>query len=360
MTISLTQTTHKTPEEVCAITSKILLNPIVRAEQLGGGANSRVFRLISHEKASYIVKFYFSQGLDTRDRMGVEFSGLSFLRQYGITCVPRPITFSREEQCAIYEFMEGKKIRSGEITQKDMDEAVDFLRDLKELGKLDQSRDLSSASESCFSIRSVVENIQLRMERLHQVNGKTEEDRQMRIFLADEFRPFLDTVQGWCRENAAKAHISFDEEIGLEERTLSPSDFGFHNALRTNEGRITFLDFEYFGWDDPAKMISDFLFHPAMEMSGLLKKYFVRRMEEAFHDNAKLMKRVVLVYPLFGLKWCLIFLNEFIPDELVKRHHASLDTLDRQKLQRKQLDKAKTMLQKIKETYKIFPYRDFK
>ena len=62
---------------------------------------------------------------------------------------------------------------------------------------------------------------------------------------------------------AAKAPV--EAELPVEQRTLSPSDFGFHNALRRPDGRVVFLDLEYFGWDDPAKMISDFLLHPALE-----------------------------------------------------------------------------------------------
>ena len=45
-------------------------------------------------------------------------------------------------------------------------------------------------------------------------------------------------------------------------RVLSPSDFGFHNALRRPDGTIVFVDFEYFGWDDPAKMMADAMLHP--------------------------------------------------------------------------------------------------
>ncbi len=35
---------------------------------------------------------------------------------------------------------------------------------------------------------------------------------------------------------------------------VSPSDFGFHNALLDDGGAISFLDFEYSGRDDPAKL----------------------------------------------------------------------------------------------------------
>ena len=42
---------------------------------------------------------------------------------------------------------------------------------------------------------------------------------------------------------------------------ISASDFGLHNAIMTERG-IVFFDFEFAGWDDPAKAIVDFLLQP--------------------------------------------------------------------------------------------------
>ena len=32
----------------------------------------------------------------------------------------------------------------------------------------------------------------------------------------------------------------------------------FTNIIKQNNNNLIFLDFEYFGWDDPLKLISDF------------------------------------------------------------------------------------------------------
>src|SRR6266480_4587472 len=65
-------------------------------------------------------------------------------------------------------------------------------------------------------------------------------------------------------------------------RILSPSDFGFHNAIRRPDGTLAFVDFEYFGWDDPAKTIVDFLLHPGMSVADTLKRRFAAAVEAAF------------------------------------------------------------------------------
>src|SRR5439155_21002106 len=103
------------------------------------------------------------------------------------------------------------------------------------------------------------------------VDGDTAPFQELKDFVEGEFAPLLERVIPWSEARLQSGGMSFEKEIAADQRTLSPSDFGFHNALRQADGRIIFLDFEYFGWDDPAKMIADFLLHPAMELSAELK-----------------------------------------------------------------------------------------
>ena len=58
--------------------------------------------------------------------------------------------------------------------------------------------------------------------------------------------------------------VEADQPLDPAERCLSPSDFGFHNAILANDGRLRFIDFEYAGWDDPSKLICDFFCQPAV------------------------------------------------------------------------------------------------
>ena len=105
-------------------------------------------------------------------------------------------------------------------------------------------------------------------------------------------------------------------------RIISPSDFGFHNTLFDKE-ILYFLDFEYAGWDDPAKLICDFVCHPEMpvkdEHSQILKNSLLTWLEEA----EKAIERSEILMPLYRLKWCCIMLNEFTPDGQDRRNHAS-------------------------------------
>ena len=42
------------------------------------------------------------------------------------------------------------------------------------------------------------------------------------------------------------------DAIDSNQCCILPGDFGFHNAIRTTKG-VKFIDFEFAGWDDPAK-----------------------------------------------------------------------------------------------------------
>lgn len=351
-----TENSEKTILDVCRIASDLLGIAVHSAQRIGGSGNNRVYSLEYGNSRKGVAKFYFRHPADKRDRLHAEFSSLSFLWEQGMADIPQPIVVNREESCAIYEFIDGKKIVAGDAGEEDVKYAVDFVADLKRLNEAALSHNIPPASDACFSIRAVIANVEGRLDRFGKLKSDEQEYRELEFFLADDFKPFFSVLKKWTREQCAASGISFDVEIPLEQRTLSPSDFGFHNALRANDGRIVFLDFEYFGWDDPAKTIADFLFHPAMALSEPMKEVFVRRMLDVFKADSRLVDRLKVVYPLFGLKWCMIFLNEFIPSDFTRRAYAAGNPLDRDQVRKEQLRKAGNLYRELKETYLKFPY----
>ncbi|HUI07363.1 MAG TPA: phosphotransferase [Verrucomicrobiae bacterium] len=318
--------------------SRLLGQPVPTLEWIGGGGNSRIYKL----PGPHAGKVYFGQRRHDRNRLEVEFHALQFLWNHGVRCVPKPIAADAQTGHAVYEFIDGSRLSGADATEADIDDAVDFLAALKRLASDPDAAALPPAAEACFSTQAIIENLQARLARVAAAPPLQE-------FLNDSFRPTLKRMT---------ERLPPDGELPLEQRTLSPSDFGFHNALRRPDGRLLFLDFEYFGWDDPAKMISDFLLHPALELPEPLKRRFVTGIYRRLDANKSLAKRVETVYPLFGLKWCLIMLNEFVPEDWQRRGFASGGSLDRVAAQTRQLDKARRMLARIEREYEGFPYRD--
>ena len=143
------------------------------------------------------------------------------------------------------------------------------------------------------------------------------------------------------------AELRFDQPLDLPELVLSPSDFGFHNAGRRCDGALQFFYFEYFGWDDPAKLMADFLLHPGMKLTPELKQRFHAGARIALCGDAAFDARFPALYPLFGLCWCLILLNPFRPTYGARRSRSGANTI-RAREQATQLRRARSLLEKVK------------
>jgi hypothetical protein len=324
----------------------------VLSEPIGAGRNSRVFRVDldgaeTSSPSSVVVKFYRRDRGDERDRLGTEFGSLQFLWQNGVRTIPCPIAIDRDRHCAIYEYIAGEVPTSLALTPEDIDASVDFLAALKRLRDAPGSDALPAASEARFSIGDMVKNVEGRLERLRRAPRGSGEAARLHQWIGETLGPLMTEVREWCRGAAGRSRIPFDEPIGREARTLSPSDFGFHNAIRRPYGALAFVDFEYFGWDDPAKTIVDYLLHPGMALGHPLKLRFAARAQAAFADVPALAARARIVYPLFGLKWALILLNDFLPERFS-------DANGEKRLM--QLGKAQTIVRRLAAEYDNNPY----
>src|SRR5204863_161037 len=82
----------------------------------------------------------------------------------------------------------------------------------------------------------IVASVEHRLARLrHRLAGDAGDDdvQRMSRWVDDVLAPVVSEVGQWCRGAARQAGIAFDEPIVVDARTLSPSDFGFHNAIRS-------------------------------------------------------------------------------------------------------------------------------
>jgi hypothetical protein len=238
------------------------------------------------------------------------------------------------------------------VTGPLIDEAVQFIASLKRVCRAGKLRDIPPASEACFSIASLLSNIDLRLHSLEQA-GQTVSS--LKLFLEKELLPFRQRSEDTCRKACSRLNWHIEAELDPGLRTLSPSDFGFHNAIRRPNGSLAFVDFEYFGWDDPAKIIADFLLHPAMELSSNHKERFAQGMFHCFADDTALRKRTELVYPLFGLKWCCILLNEFVPQHQSRRSFAASNGSPLPGIQEAQLNKAAALMKQLNHESGPYP-----
>lgn len=333
---------------------RLLQRPVTAFSRVGGGGNSRVFAIRSGSKR-FVVKQYFSR-TDGRHPGRAEFDGLTFLWRHGFRDVPRPIAANAHRDIAVYEFVVGSPV--GRVGATDVNGAVAFLARLHALAQRDGGVRLSPASEACFCVDDIRRSLERRLRRLDEAAVTSGEHGRMRRFLARDFARAYADVARWAEPRVAGTGFGVRRRLPRALRTLSPSDFGFHNALRRRDGSLVFLDFEYFGWDDPAKMAVDFLWHPAMTLTDALRRRFIQGLVAAFPGDPGLKRRIELVWPLYGLKWCLILLNEFVPADLSRRRFANTDRIRSGVVRTRQLRKAERLLEDIVSRYERFPYHE--
>ena len=341
-------------ESIRAVLLESLSRQASRFEKLKGGRNSQVLRVDCTDGSAFAAKAYFKSDHDPRDRLGVEFHALEFLKTQRVSQVAEPRAKDSARQVGIYEFVHGQALRAGDAGEREVDQAVEFLRLLKAVSAIATTREFCPASEACFSIDAILQSVDGRLARLQKAAAGSPD---LARFLREDLLPFRIAAEDWCIDHCRRHTISMTGEIALEERTLSPSDFGFHNALRQPDGELVFLDFEYFGWDDPAKTISDFLLHPAMALTPALKQRFFSGAILALQtpgSSAPLSARVEAVYPLFGLKWCAILLNEFTLEHMARRCFA--DATPGAWNGGVQIEKARRLLAGLSHDYRDFPF----
>ncbi len=316
---------------------------------IGGGRNSQVYRLESEDGSCFALKAYFRHPGDARDRLAVEFGALGFLWGHGLRCLPQPLARDAEAALGLYAFVPGAPPTPP--SAQDVDAACAFLAEVHALRLANGAAALPEASEAGFSLAAVAENIDQRLARLAAVDPVLAGESGLAPFLAGELLPAWRDLRLECR---ARAGADFAAPLPAARRTLSPSDFGFHNALRAPSG-LVFLDFEYFGWDDPAKLVADFLLHPGMDLDLALRRRFAAGVLDRLAIDG-LPQRTRLAFPLFGIKWCAILLNEFLPGPLDRRSFADPGGRSARERQARQLGKARTQLATLMDDHARFPY----
>lgn len=321
---------------------RLLDSPVKTMSPVPGGRNSRLFKVTGVDGTCFALKEYLRQTEDLRDRMHAEFNGLSFLWNNGVRAVPCPVASDYTFNLALYGWIDGEPVNNPDET--DIEAVLIFIKHLRQLTARPDAITLPEASEACFSADKLVKQVNSRLKALTETGENFD---GLRVFLKRDLAPRVKRLTGILVREYERIGIPLSEFISPEVRILSPSDFGFHNTLKTKTGRIVFVDFEYFGWDDPVKLVADFLLHPGMELSAGLKVRFAREAAIIFHRDKHFTTRLTLQYPLYLLRWCLILLNEFLPHSWRRRAFAG-DT-DRGVALKRQLKKARCLLQRVED-----------
>ena len=324
-----------TDEDILFWANKLVWQQIEKIEKISGRGNSRIYKFVINDGTPYALKHYPDRLSDNRLRLKTEFQALSLLHQKNITNVPKTVKKDEDLNIGIYEWIAGEPVI--DPTLDDLEQIIFFVKKLYLLSKITIKSDLNLASEACLSVADLLCQIEKRLSRLKLLS---ENFPELSVFLEQTFEPLWAIVKDesyylWPVE-------SRDSNLPRQKQTLSPSDLGFHNAIRQRDGKIIFIDFDYFGWDDPVKLTADFIWHPAMELNSDISREWKTAMLNLFSAYQDFPKRLDAAMPLFGLRWAMIVLNEFLPGFSEQRKDAgATNTYDIKKSRKIQIGKAR-------------------
>src|SRR5262249_52713109 len=160
--------------------------------------------------------------------------------------------------------------------------------------------DLPVASEACFSIAEHFALVDRRLERLKRSVPESEIEQEASL-LVSAIHQAWDRLKIDIEASVKEKSLMIDDLLEPQDRCVSPSDFGFHNVLIRASRELCFLDFEYAGWDDPAKMTADFFYQPAVPIDPAYFEYFIDAILGGSVQAERMKWRVRLLRPIFRI-----------------------------------------------------------
>lgn len=317
-------------EQVSALLGKAKIPGDFSLVPLAGGGNNRVFRVDLADRRC-LLKAYFHHPDDPRDRLETEFRFSDIASHTGR--VPRPLASDPANHLGLYEFVAGRKLTPAEVSDTAVSQAIEFLRAIQIFPEFSQ---FPPASEGCFSIDAHLGTVDRRIRRLA---GIASEFADAIAFVHHDLAPTWERIRAGIPASGSP--------ISQDSRVVSPSDYGFHNALLEADGNLRFLDFEYAGWDDPAKTVCDFFHQPAVPVPYRFLGKWLDAVSELVSDAAAFRQRVEWLMPVYRVKWCCIMLNEFLP--VGENRRAFARGGDAEARRREQLEKARAALHATEE-----------
>jgi hypothetical protein len=283
---------------------------------LGGGANSRVFVMTDDAGARFCAKLHHvGEGGDS-PRYRREKNFYAAVRSVGGPWMVEDMRWDDAQSVGFLEHVEGASLESP--SREDVQQAGEFIRALQQI----KAPGLEAASEATLQPETHVVMVDHRLKMMQMIV-----DADAAALIVDELRPAWERVRSLIKPSQVSPIVS-------------PSDFGFHNALRKADGRLCFFDFEHAGMDDPAKLVCDFVVRPD---SGVTPEW-VDAFCEASGFGPDVKERAVGLMDLYRLKWTCIALNEFTTEGGRRREFAGADEPGRRAAQ---LAKARRLIREV-------------
>jgi len=278
---------------------------IIKIKKIKSNRNSIVFQLINFDKEKYFLKIYPHRKKIMNTSIDRETICLNTLKKMKITNVPTLYICNKEFNFIITSWLYGKKINN--LDNFYLNSLYNFIFNIYKNTKKLKKNDFSSiplAKDSVLEFEDLVRDIEKRLDRF-RFNKDILPYEIKKIILEVEilFKHLVSKNNNYIKKNKIKFKVEMNKQF------LSPSDMGQHNSIFKNKV-YSFYDFEYFGRDDPVKLLCDIILNPnTFKEKMLLNKFFIKFVN-LFGDK-KFIIRYKVTFRLHLLKWILIVLKKF-------------------------------------------------
>lgn len=310
--------------------------------RLGGGKNNHVFKITFYNYKNIIIKNYYSDINNNLDRLNKEWIFLSHAKKIEPKCVPTPINFNKNLNIACYSFIAGRKFKDKEIDKKVVQDACQFI---KKINKIPFEFEFHNATESCLDLESHFKNIDF---RVNNISKEICSNNLLTSKIIDLVK--LQIIPLWDKISVFNKKIFSNKKINIK-KYLSPSDFGFHNILKSKKNINYFIDFEYSGMDDLAKLTNDFFCTPDIPVNEKYYNFFISEMVNNLDlDNNYIFRSKNLIYS-YKLKWICIMLKQITNIGILKRNHLNINSSP--KIIYRDFKRIETKLIELKEKFRL-------
>jgi hypothetical protein len=294
--------------------------------RLDGGKNNQVYRVATDAGDAVVLKHYFSDPRDPRDRLAAEWGFLRHTWSRGVRAVPEPLASDPTARAGLYGFVPGRKLLATELKPHHIDAAIDFVLAVNAAPRSPEA--LAPASEACFSLADHIATVERRVARLAALDPDAPHLQAAQRLVDEALLPKWSAVKARLIQDARNAGLEIGRALRPDECCLSPSDFGFHNALADEAGQVIFLDFEYAGRDDPAKLVSDFFCQPEIPVPLSYYPGLLTHLADGLELDEAGRARCRILLDAYRVKWSCIILNDFLPVGAARRSFADAGAWD--------------------------------
>jgi len=309
--------------------------------RMKGGMNNSVYRC-GKEGKFWIIKAYPSVGL-RRDGMKAEVEFLRFASGRAPQYVPKLCRVDHQRRCLVLEYLSGDTPLENHIaSNEEVSAAVDFYKRLN--CRKDNVGD-SISMNAADGYRRITQHIENTKKRIKSMDTSLVSIRKRNLVRTILHKIYDELEKQAKRVSEQINNGKLEDEINQELLRISPSDFGYHNAIKSKSS-IHFIDFEFAGWDDPAKTVIDFWIQPRAIVNST-KSPMLRALRK--DERQVLSERIVLLTPILYLKWVCIILGVLNPERLEKLKFADTEIIPELKVD-EQIERMAKYILRIENT----------